>query len=117
MGHRWWVFPFQLASAQATITSVFRPVIRVKLLSGKLSQTTQTLHVAHATSRTFEREQWELLERRLSAWRTGLAGVLETLANSKKRPAPVAPAEAPEAQAEKAAEPSTPATPQAQVAA
>ena len=33
----------------------------------------------------FEREQWEILEKRLVAWKTGLADVLEVVAAAKKR--------------------------------
>jgi translation initiation factor 3 subunit M len=60
-----------------------RIVIREGLVSGKLSQTTQTLHITRATARTFEREQWEALEKRLVAWKTGLAGVLEVVAAAR----------------------------------
>ena len=61
------------------------PVIRAGLLSGKLSQTTQTLRVVRATARAFERPQWEALEQRLTAWRAGLESVLEVVASAKKR--------------------------------
>ncbi|KAL7282660.1 hypothetical protein ACG7TL_004133 [Trametes sanguinea] len=67
-------------------------VIRAGLLSGKLSQTTQTLHVTRATARAFEREQWELLEKRLQAWKTGLASVLEVVSASRKKAGGDAPA-------------------------
>ncbi|KAI1796046.1 PCI-domain-containing protein [Ganoderma leucocontextum] len=60
-------------------------VIRAGLVSGKLSQTAQTLHVTRATARAFEREQWELLEKRLQAWKSGLASVLETVSASRKK--------------------------------
>jgi translation initiation factor 3 subunit M len=60
-------------------------VIRAGLLSGKLSQTTQTLHVTRSTARTFEREQWEALEKRLSAWKVGLASVLDVVVTARKR--------------------------------
>ncbi|KAH9899504.1 PCI-domain-containing protein [Cubamyces lactineus] len=60
-------------------------VIRAGLLSGKLSQTTQTLHVTRASARAFEREQWELLEKRLQAWKTGLASVLEVVSATRKK--------------------------------
>ncbi|ETW83622.1 hypothetical protein HETIRDRAFT_116256 [Heterobasidion irregulare TC 32-1] len=60
-------------------------VIRAGLLSGKLSQTTQTLRVVRATARAFERPQWEALEQRLTAWRAGLESVLEVVASAKKR--------------------------------
>ena len=60
-------------------------VIRTSLLSGKLSQNTRTLHVIRATSRTFERPQWELLASRLSAWKAGLEGVLEVVESARKK--------------------------------
>lgn len=60
-------------------------VIRTGLLSGKLSQTTQTLHVIRATSRTFEHAQWELLASRLTAWKAGLEGVLEIVESARKK--------------------------------
>ncbi|KAG2048523.1 hypothetical protein BDR06DRAFT_895335, partial [Suillus hirtellus] len=47
------------------------------LLWVKLSQTTRSLHVCHSSARTFEREQWEALEKRLVAWKAGLTSVLE----------------------------------------
>ncbi|EPQ59896.1 hypothetical protein GLOTRDRAFT_23467, partial [Gloeophyllum trabeum ATCC 11539] len=60
-------------------------VIRAGLLSGKLSQTSQTLHITRSTARTFEREQWQLLEQRLVAWKAGLASVLEVVATAQKK--------------------------------
>ncbi|PIL37471.1 hypothetical protein GSI_01165 [Ganoderma sinense ZZ0214-1] len=60
-------------------------VIRAGLVSGKLSQTAQTLHVTRASARAFEREQWELLEKRLQAWKSGLGSVLETVSASRKK--------------------------------
>lgn len=58
-------------------------VIRVGLLSGKLSQTMQTLHITRSAARTFEREQWQALEKRLVAWKAGLSGVLEVVATAR----------------------------------
>ncbi|KAJ7693878.1 PCI-domain-containing protein [Mycena rosella] len=63
-------------------------VIRAGLLSGKLSQTSQSLHITRSTARTFEREQWEALEKRLVAWKAGLAGVLEVVAAARKQGTP-----------------------------
>ncbi|KAG2343670.1 hypothetical protein BDR05DRAFT_975908 [Suillus weaverae] len=57
---------------------------RAGLLSGKLSQTTQSLHVYRMSARTFEREQWEALENRLVAWKAGLASVLEVVSSAQK---------------------------------
>ncbi|CAA7260135.1 unnamed protein product [Cyclocybe aegerita] len=65
-------------------------VIRAGLVWGKLSQTTQSLHITRATSRTFEREQWQVLEKRLLAWKTGLANILDVVANAKRQGGQVA---------------------------
>ncbi len=60
------------------------PVIRAGLLWGKLSQTTQSLYVIRSSVRAFEKEQWEVLEKRVLAWKTGLQSVLDVV-NSAKR--------------------------------
>jgi len=60
-------------------------VIRAGLVWGKLSQTTQSLYITRATSRTFEEEQWGALEKRLIAWKSGLAGILDVVANAKRQ--------------------------------
>jgi len=65
-------------------------VIRAGLLSGRLSQTTQTLHITRASARAFEREQWALLAKRLGAWKTGIADVLEVVAAARKKNAAMA---------------------------
>jgi len=59
-------------------------VIRAGLVWGKLSQTTQSLQVIRSTSRTFEREQWQALEKRLVAWKSGLENVLNVVVSAKK---------------------------------
>lgn len=59
-------------------------VIRAGLVWGKLSQTAQSLHISRATSRTFDRKQWEVLEKRLVAWKSGLAGILEVVSSAKR---------------------------------
>ncbi|KAL6309844.1 PCI-domain-containing protein [Sparassis latifolia] len=59
-------------------------VIRAGLVSGRLSQTTQTLHITRAAARAFERPQWELLEKRLGLWKTSIAEVLEVVAAARK---------------------------------
>ena len=88
MGHRWCVAIQQRGD---TLLIPESPVIRAGLVSGKLSQTTQTFHIIRASARAFERQQWELLEKRLAAWKTGLAGVLDVVVAAKKRNAPEAP--------------------------
>ncbi|KAF7332451.1 Eukaryotic translation initiation factor 3 subunit M [Mycena kentingensis (nom. inval.)] len=70
-------------------------VIRTGLLAGKLSQTTQTLHVTRAKARAFEREQWEALEKRLVAWKAGLASVSDVVAQARKQGGVVVPPAAP----------------------
>ncbi|KAG6910774.1 hypothetical protein DXG01_007661 [Tephrocybe rancida] len=60
-------------------------VIRAQLVWGKLSQMTQSLHVTRATARTFEKQQWEALEKRLLAWKSGLSGVLDVVVNAKRQ--------------------------------
>ncbi|KAJ3980007.1 PCI domain-containing protein [Lentinula detonsa] len=60
-------------------------VIRAGLLSGKLSQNTQTLHIIRPTARSFEREQWQALEQRLLAWKSGLSSVLDVVASAKRQ--------------------------------
>jgi translation initiation factor 3 subunit M len=58
-------------------------VIRAKLLTGKLSQTTHSLRVLRATTRTFERAQWEVLETRMVAWKQGLSSVLQVVSAAR----------------------------------
>ena len=38
-----------------------------------------------ATARSFERDQWEALEKRLVAWKTGLVGVMEVIVNARRQ--------------------------------
>lgn len=58
-------------------------VIRAGLLSGKLSQSTQTLRVTRSTTRSFSRNEWETLEKRLATWKAGLLGVLDVVAAAR----------------------------------
>ena len=55
-------------------------VIRTRLLSGRLSQPNQTVHVTRSMSRTFGQEEWDTVEKRLIAWKMGLQGMLEVIA-------------------------------------
>jgi translation initiation factor 3 subunit M len=68
-----------------TSSQIIQTVIRTGLLSAKLSQTTQSLRIYRSSARTFEREQWEALEKRLVAWKAGLASVLEVVTSAQKR--------------------------------
>lgn len=83
MGYRWFVDINNLLGAKRS--SLLYAVIRSGLLSGKLSQTTQTLHITRSTARSFERDEWAALEKRILAWKTGLAGVLEVVANARRQ--------------------------------
>lgn len=72
----------QVSSSEVEKWSI--DVIRAGLVSGKLSQATQTLHVFRSSARKFEREQWEALEKRLLSWKTGLASIIEIVANAQR---------------------------------
>jgi len=66
--------------------------IRAGLVGGRLSQTQRTFHISRATPRNFGSAQWGVLEQRLLAWQTGLAGVMDVLIAAQKaggRPAAV----------------------------
>jgi translation initiation factor 3 subunit M len=83
MGHRRFV-----CSLEVTVDLLTRErssVIRTGLISGKLSQTTQTFHVIRALPRSFGDEEWRVLERRLVAWRVGLEGVRGVLAQTARQ--------------------------------
>jgi translation initiation factor 3 subunit M len=67
-------------------------VIRAGLSWGKMSQTDQTIHVVRSSARVFEQEQWAALEKRVLAWKTSLAGVLEVI-NVAKRQGGLVPAQ------------------------
>ncbi|THH12263.1 hypothetical protein EW145_g113 [Phellinidium pouzarii] len=59
-------------------------VIRVGLLSGKLSQTSQTLLVVRASPRGFTVEQWAALESRLLVWKESLSGIQNVLSAARQ---------------------------------
>lgn len=63
--------------------------IRAKVLSGKLSQPTETFFVTRATTTSYHpfnrKEQWESLEKKLVAWRTGLVNVLDVVAGAREQ--------------------------------
>lgn len=78
------IFPLPIHKRTLTANNpLYFTVIRAGLVSGKLSQTTQTLHITRSTARVFEREQWEALEKRLVAWKAGLGSVLEVVATAR----------------------------------
>ncbi|KZT42985.1 PCI-domain-containing protein [Sistotremastrum suecicum HHB10207 ss-3] len=57
-------------------------VIRTGLISGKISQPKRTLRITRSTTRSFERFEWEALEKRLLVWKSSLAGVLDVVNNA-----------------------------------
>lgn len=54
-------------------------VIRAGLVSGKLSQVKQSFRVYRSTHRTFEKPQWEALEKRLTQWQKSIDVLLTSL--------------------------------------
>lgn len=58
-------------------------VIRVGLVSGKLSQVNQSLRVYKSVYRSFGLDQWKLLESRLSTWEDSITSILNVIAESK----------------------------------
>ncbi|KAG1853600.1 hypothetical protein C8R48DRAFT_610798, partial [Suillus tomentosus] len=75
------ILPIELSEAEKWAIDV----ICTGLLSGKFSQTTQSLHVYRLSAGTFEREQLEALETRLFTWKAGLARVQEVVVGAQKR--------------------------------
>jgi translation initiation factor 3 subunit M len=59
--------------------------IRSGLITARISQTKQSVRILRATTRAFEREQWEALEQRLLSWKTGLVDVLEVVAGARRQ--------------------------------
>ena len=55
------------------------------MLTAKLAQPAQTLRVTRAAARVFGPQEWALLVKRLAGWRAGLAGVLEVVADARRR--------------------------------
>lgn len=55
-------------------------VIRVGLVSGKLSQVNQSLRVYKSVYRSFGLDQWKLLEGRLSTWESSISSILDVIA-------------------------------------
>lgn len=54
-------------------------------MSGKLSQTTQTLYITRSAVCSFELEQWQVLEQRLVSWKSKLRGVTKVVASAKRQ--------------------------------
>lgn len=50
--------------------------IRASLLTGRLSQPTQSLSITRALPRSFESKHWSTIEQRLQSWRKSLDSIL-----------------------------------------
>lgn len=78
----------EIASAlqidQSQVEACAIDAIRSRLLSGRLSQPNETFQITRSTCRSFGKEEWETVEKRLTTWKTGLQGVLEVIANARK---------------------------------
>ncbi|KAH6562073.1 hypothetical protein BASA50_004193 [Batrachochytrium salamandrivorans] len=57
--------------------------IRAGLVDAKINQLQKTIAVTRATQRTFEVEQWKLLQSRLLLWKNNLGECLEVIEKSK----------------------------------
>ena len=57
-------------------------VIRAGLVSGKLSQVKRSFRVYRSTYRSFERPQWESLEKRLVQWQSSVENLVSIIRNS-----------------------------------
>ncbi|CAE6511112.1 unnamed protein product [Rhizoctonia solani] len=58
--------------------------IRHKLIGGKLSQATSSIHITRSSTRTFGTSQWQDLESQLLQWKTNLGEVVKVIAQARK---------------------------------
>ncbi|CAE6429780.1 PCI domain-containing protein [Rhizoctonia solani AG-1 IA] len=58
--------------------------IRHKLIGGKLSQATRSIHITRSSTRAFEVSQWQDLEAQLLQWKTNLGEVGKVIAQARK---------------------------------
>jgi len=58
-------------------------VIRAGLVSGKLSQVSQSFRVYRSTYRTFDQAQWASLEQRLTQWQSSIQTLLQTMEQAR----------------------------------
>ncbi|KAH7343459.1 hypothetical protein B0J17DRAFT_642429 [Rhizoctonia solani] len=58
--------------------------IRHKLIGGKLSQATSSIHITRSSTRTFGTSQWEDLEAQLLQWKANLSEVVKVIAQARK---------------------------------
>jgi len=80
-----------LSLPDGEIESCVINVIHSGLVTGKLSQSQRTFHVTRSSVRSFDVPEWQALEKRLLAWKSGLTSVLEVVAAAQQTtPAKVA---------------------------
>lgn len=53
--------------------------IRVKLLTARLHQPSNTISILRASPRTFGTPQWELLQSRLEGWKSSIGNILDVV--------------------------------------
>ncbi|QRV72815.1 UDP-glucose:glycoprotein glucosyltransferase A [Ceratobasidium sp. AG-Ba] len=58
--------------------------IRHKLIGGKLSQATSSIHITRSSTRAFGTSQWQDLEAQLVQWKTNLTEVSKVIAQARK---------------------------------
>lgn len=59
--------------------------IRAKLVVGKLNQPTKTFVVIRSTTRQFKPEDWETLDKRLTAWKGAILDVLQVVSSARRK--------------------------------
>ncbi|KAG8741352.1 hypothetical protein FRC10_002969 [Ceratobasidium sp. 414] len=58
--------------------------IRHKLIGGKLSQATNSIHITRSSTRAFGTSQWQDLEAQLVQWKANLGEVAKVIAQARK---------------------------------
>ncbi|WFD34518.1 hypothetical protein MCUN1_001359 [Malassezia cuniculi] len=68
-----------LAVDESDVETWVIDVIRAGLVSGKLSQVKRSFRVYRSAQRSFEKPQWEALEKRLVQWQSSISSLKETV--------------------------------------
>lgn len=71
-----------LSVAESEVETWVIDVIRAGLVSGKLSQVKRSFRVYRSAQRSFEKPQWEALEKRLVQWQASISSLTETVRNA-----------------------------------
>lgn len=64
---------------------LFTTAIRAKLILGKMNQPLKNFVVIRANTREFSKENWEVLDKRLSAWKGAVLDVLQVVSAARRR--------------------------------